>query len=60
MNKKVGCGWESNPRPHGLVALRVVLVTGGANGKILRSKGKNATYSKIMIWFRIEQHMSCL
>jgi hypothetical protein len=45
INKKVGCVWDSNPRQRGLAALRVVLVTGGADGKILISKGKNATYS---------------
>jgi hypothetical protein len=38
-----------------LVAFKVVLVTGGADGKILRSVGKNGTYSKIIIWFRIEK-----
>jgi hypothetical protein len=51
----VGCVWDSNPRHRGLAVLRVVLVTGGTDGKILRSKGKNATYSKIIIWFRIEK-----
>jgi hypothetical protein len=35
INKKVGCVWDSNPRQRGLAALRVVLVTGGADGKIL-------------------------
>jgi hypothetical protein len=35
--------------------LRVVLVTGGADGKILRSIGKNGIYSKFIIWFRIEK-----
>jgi hypothetical protein len=55
INKKVGCVLDSNPRQRGLAALRVVLITGGADGKILRSKGKYATYSKIIIWFRIEK-----
>jgi hypothetical protein len=32
-----------------------VLVTGGADGKILRIVGKNGRYSKIIIWFRIEK-----
>jgi hypothetical protein len=51
----VGCVWDSNPRQRGLEAFRVVLVTCGADGKILRGVGKNATYSKIIIWFRIEK-----
>jgi hypothetical protein len=55
INKKVRCVWDSNPRQCGLEAFRVVLVTGGADGKILRSVGKNATYSKIIIWFTIEK-----
>jgi hypothetical protein len=33
----------------------LVLVTGGADGKILRIVGKNGRYSKIIIWFRIEK-----
>jgi hypothetical protein len=52
---KRGGVWDSNPGQHGLAAFRVVLVTGGADGKILRIVGKNGTYSKIIIWFRIEK-----
>jgi hypothetical protein len=57
INQKVGCVWDSNPRRRGLEAFRVVLVTGGADGRILRSVGKNATYSNIIIWFRIEKNV---
>jgi hypothetical protein len=55
INHKVGCVWDSNPRQRGLEVSRVVLVTGETDGKILRSVGKNAMYSNIIIWFRTEK-----
>jgi hypothetical protein len=55
INKKsrVRLGFE--PTTPWFGSVKVVLVIGGADGKILRSKGKYATYSKIIIWFRIEK-----
>jgi hypothetical protein len=55
INQKLGCVWDSNLGECGLEAFRVVLVTGRADVKILRRVGKNGTYSKIVIWSRIEK-----